>query len=188
MRVPGRPDVDTMYRVTRLLGRQRLSYSLMGSLAVEVHGARPYTSNIEFLIGQREFEAFCEHASKTRFEQDPTRRRQFVDSRNQRSFEFFLTGHHPGRRGPAPVTFPNSAKASENREGLRVLTLPWLIQLKLTANTHAELADVVSLIEVLGLADAMTKVLHPSVRDRYRSCLEEVRQDEKWNEAMQQAL
>jgi hypothetical protein len=188
MRVAGRPDVDTLCRVKQLLDRNNLPYALMGSLAVEVHGARPYTSTIEFLIGRAAFDCFCEHARQARFEQNPHRLRRFVDTRNGKGFEFFFTGHHPGRTGPAPIAFPDPLEASEVREEIRVMTLPWLIQVKLTANTYAELADVLSLIEVLGLDEAMVETLHSSVHGRFRQSLDERSRQEMWETRNDAAL
>jgi hypothetical protein len=182
MRVAGRPDVDTLYRVKNLLDRHHLPYTLMGSLAVELHGARPYTSTIELLIAHAAFDVFCEHAAKAGFEQNPVRPRRFVDRRNQANFEMFLTGHHPGRTGPTPIAFPDPMEASETREASRVLTLPWLIQLKLGANTYGDKADIVHLIQALDLDEAMIERLHPSAHADYLECL-----DERWREELFEA-
>ena len=145
--------------------------------------AQPYTGTIEFLLAPAAFDHFCLHAAEARFEQVGGRSRRFVDSRNGAAFEVFLTGHHPGRNGPTPIPFPDPQEASETRETYRVLTLPWLIQLKLAANTHGDAADAVYLIQGLELDEAMIEQLHPSAHERYRYCLAMKRRDDKWEAA-----
>lgn len=111
-----------------------------------------------------------------------------MDSRNGAAFEVFLTGHHPGRNGPTPIPFPDPQEASETRETYRVLTLPWLIQLKLAANAAADMADVVRLVQALNLDETFVEKLHPCVHESYRSCVAEKRRQEEFDVATEAAL
>jgi hypothetical protein len=79
-----------------------------------------------------------------------------------------------------PISFPDPRLASELREAFRVLTLPWLIQLKLAVKTYADAADVANLVESHGLDEAFLNELHPSVHERFLQCVEERRREAAW--------
>jgi hypothetical protein len=138
-----RPELDTLFRLIRVFEQAKLAYALMGLVAVELHGARPYTSRTEVLLNRPGFDIFCGLVPAAGFVPIEGRPRRFVDSSNGEDFELFLSGHHPGRFRPTLIPFPDPRKASEVRDNIRVLTLSWLIQLKLAAKTHRDAADVV---------------------------------------------
>ena len=114
------------------------------------------------------------------FEQILNRPRRFVDRTNQVRMEVFLTGHHPGRKGPGPVTFPDPSEVAELRDDIRVVNLPQLIQLKLAAKSYYDSADVVSLIRIRNLDESFQSKLHPAVQRDFIECLEEKRGDDEF--------
>ena len=85
---------------------------------------------------------------------------------------FLVTGEFPGDGKAKPVAFPDPATSADDMDGLRVLRLPRLIELKLASGLSAphrlrDLADVQEIIKVRGLDGAFADQLDPSVRARY---------------------
>jgi hypothetical protein len=100
-------------------------------------------------------------------------RKTFRDTTNNIRIEIITTGEYPGDGRPKPVAFPDPAQASIERDGIRVIQLEKLIELKLASGLSAahrlrDLADVQDLIVALDLSLDMADRLDASVRDEYR--------------------
>ena len=65
-------------------------------------------------------------------------------------------------------------------EGMQVIDLTVLIELKLAARRHQDFADVVSLIRAHQLDESFLDRLHPSVRKDFIECLDEKRREEEY--------
>jgi hypothetical protein len=97
--------------------------------------------------------------------------------------EIITTGEFPGDGLPKPVAFPDPADAGVTLEidGIHVITLERLIELKLASGTSAahrlrDLADVQDLIIQLDLSECFGDALDPSVRAAYRELWEAARE------------
>jgi hypothetical protein len=96
--------------------------------------------------------------------------------------EIVTTGEYPGDGLPKPVTFPDPAApgVAVEVEGIRVVALERLIELKLASGTSAphrlrDLADVQDLIVRLDLPLTLAECLDPSVQSAYRDLWEKAR-------------
>ena len=88
------------------------------------------------------------------------------------SIDIIVSGEYPGDGKPKPVAIPRPAEASTEIEGIRVVTLAKLIELKLTSGMTAphrlrDLADVQELIKVQGLGAEFAAEIDPYVRSKY---------------------
>ena len=98
----------------------------------------------------------------------------FRDTETKVKVEVITTGEYPGDGKPKPVSFPDPALASTDREGIRVVTREKIIELKLASGLsaphrmHIDLADVQRLIEELHLSLDLADQLDSSVRTEYR--------------------
>ena len=86
--------------------------------------------------------------------------------------EFLVTGDYPGDGKPKPVAFPDPEQAGVERDGIRWLNLPALVELKLASGITApgrlkDLADVQELIRLLRLPADFAEQLQPFVREKY---------------------
>jgi hypothetical protein len=95
--------------------------------------------------------------------------------------EVVLAGEYPGDGRPKPVVFPEPAQASVELDGVRVVTLEKLVELKLASGMTApdrlkDLADVQELIKVRGLGAEFAGSLDPYVREQYLRLWEGVEQ------------
>lgn len=98
--------------------------------------------------------------------------------------EIVTTGEYPGDGLPKPIAFPDPAipEATVEIEGIRVVTLETLIELKLASGTSAshrlrDLADVQDLIVRLELPLSWADRLDPSVQAAYRDLWEKAQRD-----------
>ena len=86
--------------------------------------------------------------------------------------DFLVAGQFPGDGKPKSVAFPDPSEASVEIDGIRVLSLERLIELKLASGmTNAgrlkDLADVQELIRVLRLESGFADRLDAYVRPKY---------------------
>jgi hypothetical protein len=94
--------------------------------------------------------------------------------------EFLVTGEYPGDGRPKPVAFPDPGAASVEVEGIRLLSLPRLVELKLASRMTnpgrlVDLADVQKLIALLHLPEDFAAQLNAYVCEKYRELWTAVR-------------
>lgn len=166
---------STLRNLTRRLEEERIPYALIGAMALAAHGLVRMTQGVDILttieglalfrgrlVGRGYVPAFP-GASKT-----------FMDTETQVRIEILTIGEFPGDGKPKAVMLPDPTAASVKHEGMRVVTLGKLIELKLASGMSAphrlrDLADVQDMIGTLRLPLDFVKHLHPSVRAKYRS-------------------
>jgi hypothetical protein len=169
---------QTTHQLAKRFHTAGIPYAVMGATAVSAHGALSLTEDATVLLTSSGLDRFRRLFVPVAYESVPRRNRRFVDRSTGVTVHIMLTGHHPGRVSPGPFAFPDPDQASEEINGLRVLTLLQLIQLKLADRRYSALADVVSLIRVHQLNESFLTHLHASVHDDFIRCLEEVRGEE----------
>ena len=100
-------------------------------------------------------------------------RKTFLDAETRVPVEIITTGEYPGDGKPKPVVFPDPRTSAVEVEGVRVVALPKLIELKLASGLTAghrlrDLADVQDLIVTLDLPRDLASTLDGSVQAEYR--------------------
>lgn len=165
---------DTMQRLARALSENELEYAVIGGMAVVAHGYRRLTEDVDILITPQGLEAFRQRLVGRGYR--PAfrgARKTFRDTETGVRVEFVATGEYPGDGKPKPVAFPDPAAAREEREGLWLITLEKLIELKLASGLSAphrlrDLADVQELILRRRLPLGLAEALDESVRNEFR--------------------
>ena len=170
-----RGDVyNTMRRLTQRLDQERIPYALIGGLALAAHGFVRMTQDVDILMTAEGLTTFRERCVGRGYAPAfPGAQKTFRDTESRVRIEVITTGEFPGDGKPKPVAFPDPLAASVEREGIRIVTLEKLIELKLASGMSAphrlrDLADVQDLISVLGLPLDFAERLDPSVREAYR--------------------
>jgi hypothetical protein len=164
---------NTLRKITRRLEELGIPYALAGGMAMFFHGYRRFTEDVDLLVtpaGLREVHRVLEGLG---YLPPFPGSKQLRDTESGVRVEFLVAGDYPGDGKPKPVAFPDPADSSVEINGLRCLTLPRLIELKLASGMTnparlLDLADVQRLIEVLGLGEDFGDQLNPYVRDKYR--------------------
>src|SRR5262245_43577807 len=86
----------TMARVVAAMGRARIAYALMGGMAVNAHGYRRTTGDVNLLVSLREFRKFVATYAEHGFERVPGHPRRFLDPLHEVTFDLLVAGRFPG--------------------------------------------------------------------------------------------
>jgi hypothetical protein len=176
----------TMRRLVENLEKAKISYAIMGAMAVNAHRHERTTNDVDILLTAEGFTEFRRRFVPRSYDPVPGRPRRFLDRRYRVTFDVLVTGLFPGSGKPGPIAFPDPAAVSETIQDISVVNLPTLIQLKLAARRHSDFGDVVNLIRVHDLDESFREKLHPAVHRDFIECLEEKRREDEY-EAQQDA-
>jgi hypothetical protein len=172
---------ETLRRLAANLEAEGIAYALLGGMALGEHGYVRMTEDVDVLVDAAGLARF-----QTRFvgrgyvPTHPGATRSFRDAQSGVRIEMLVTGEFPGDGKPKAIAFPEPSQASTLVDGLRVLTLPRLIELKLASGMSAphrlrDLADVQEIIKARSLDAEFAAQLDPSVRERYLQLERDVR-------------
>jgi len=165
---------NILKRLCADLNRSGIDYMVIGAVALMAHGYPRFTEDIDIVLTPDGLEAF--HQKLVGLGYVPAfrgARKKLRTAPEGVTIEVITTGEYPGDGKPKPVRFPNPADASVEIDGVRVVTLEKLIELKLASGMTApdrlrDLADVQELIKACHLPADFASRLNPYVRDRYR--------------------
>jgi hypothetical protein len=167
------PIHKTMRSLARRLSEEGIDYALAGGMALMLHGYRRETIDVDFLLTSE---------GRDRLEDKllglgyaplfPGARKRFRDTATRIEIDLIVTGEYPGDGKPKPVSFPDPVQSSIEIDGVRILTLEKLIELKLASGMTAphrlrDLADVLELIKLKQLGADFAEQLNPYVREKY---------------------
>lgn len=182
------PEHRTMRRLVEKLEKAKISYAIVGAMAVNAHRHERTTKDVDILLTPDGFDEFRRRFVPRAYDPVARRPRRFLDRRHGITFDILLTGHYPGTGKPGPISYPDPAEVGETIENIRVVNLVTLIQLKLAARRHYNFGDVVNLIRVHNLDESVLARLHPSVHQDFIECLEEKRRDDEYEDRLDQML
>jgi hypothetical protein len=164
---------DALKRIARRLEELGIPYAVSGGMALFQHGFRRFTEDVDILVTRDGLDAIHAHLEGLGYVAPFSGSRNLRDAAHGVRIEFLIAGEFPGDGKPKPVSFPDPRLAGIEIDGVRYLTLPKLVELKLasgmTGGVHRlkDLSDVVQLIELRRLPAEYAESLDPYVRDRY---------------------
>ena len=167
-------------RLAKRLEKAGIPYAVMGAMAVNLHGARRTTDDVDVLLTPEGLQHFREEMLPKFYKPTEGRSRRFTERKSGVQVDCLVTGHFPGRGGPGPFAFPDPEQVAVEIEKVQVVNLPKLIQLKLAARRHYDFGDVGFLIRVHNLDESFMEKLHPSVHQDFIECLEEKRREDEY--------
>jgi hypothetical protein len=174
------PVHQAMRRLAKRLERVGIPYAVMGAMAVNLHGARRTTDDVDVLVTKEGLERFRNEILPKFYKPVEGKSRRFEERKSGVRLDCLVTGHFPGRGGPKPFAFPDPAQVAVQLEKVQVVNLPQLIQLKLAAGRYYDFGDVAFLIRVHNLDESFLPQLHPSVHQDFIECLEEKRREDEY--------
>lgn len=177
---------ETMRRVVAKLEAANISYTLLGGMAVNAHQCARTTGDVDLLLSGAGLAEFVRVVLPETFQRVANHPRRFLDPTTGVTFDILISGLFPGSGKPGPIAYPNPAEQCELIEGIRVLKLEPLVELKLAAGRYKDMGDVVELIRIHRLDETFMAHLHPSVHGDFIECLEEKRREDEY-EARQDA-
>jgi hypothetical protein len=172
---------ETLYRLASNLAAEGIAYALLGGMALGEYGYVRMTEDIDVLLDAGGLARFhARFVGRGYVATHPGATRTFRDAESGVRIEVLVTGEFPGDGKPKAVAFPPPVGSATVVDGLRVLALPRLIELKLASGMSAphrlrDLADVQEIIKAKKLDAAFATQLDASVRDRYLELERDVR-------------
>ncbi|MBA3786489.1 MAG: hypothetical protein H0X15_13320 [Acidobacteria bacterium] len=164
---------DTLRRVTKDLENHQIDYSVIGAVALNQHGYRRFTEDINLLLTKEGLEKFRNEligkGYRPAFEGAT---KIFRTTQENVTVEVITSGEFPGDGKPKPVVFPNPSKNQTEIDGVKTLILEKLIELKLASGMTAlhrlkDLADVQELIKLKNLSAEFADKLNLFVREKF---------------------
>lgn len=163
---------DVAARCHELLTDAGIAYSVCGGVAVCLHGYQRNTTDLDLVIRSNDSETVRELMTKAGFMWDAER----VEFRtpNGIAIQFLIAGQKAGKGTEVLVSEPIGDLNVESIEGLIVVRLSRLIEMKIACGmsnlrrTHKDFADVVELISIRNLDGAFARFLHKTLRPTFR--------------------
>lgn len=176
------PVHQTLKTLTQRLTELQIPHCVAGGMALVAHGYDRTTVDIDVIVTEEGLSAIHQNLEGRGYVPPFANSKNLRDTATQVRIEFLITGRFPGDGKPKPVVFPDPAKEGIEIDGVRYVSLPSLLELKLASGMSAphrlkDLADAQELIRVLRLPREFKERLNPYVRGKF---------DELWT-AIQQS-
>lgn len=167
---------QTYAHLAKRLSDLGIRWALMGGYALILHGVRRFTEDIDVLVTADDLKSLREHLVGSGYAAIRGAQRALRDAETGVRIDFLVSGQFPGDGKPKPVAFPDPAQAGEEIEGVRVVDLRTLVELKLASGMTAkdrlqDLADVQRLIQAHRLGRDFAECLNPYVRKKFLELL-----------------
>jgi len=141
-------------------------------MALFFHGLRRFTEDVDILVRREDLKEIHQRLEGLGYVPLFSGSKNLRDAESGVRIEFLVTGDYPGDGKPKPVAFPEPDPNCVEKDGIRWLTLPTLIELKLASGMTnparlKDLADVQELIRILKLPLETRDQLNPYVHDKF---------------------
>ena len=163
---------DTLRKIVGRLDQLAIPYVVSGGLALFAHGFRRFTEDVDLLVTPEGLKRIHQELDGLGYVPTFKGSKNLRDTESGVKIEFLLTGQFPGDGKPKPVSFPDPTSVAIQKDGIKYLTLPALIQLKLASGMTnpsrlKDLADVMELVKLLDLPRDFSRQLAPFVQEKY---------------------
>jgi hypothetical protein len=178
----------TLAQVSSDLKRHEIDYMVIGAVALLAYGYPRFTEDIDLVLTSEGLEAFHRELIGLGYVPAfPGAKKRLRSTREGVSIEVILAGEYPGDGRPKPVSFPVPATSSTEIDGVKIVMLEKLIELKLASGMTApdrlkDLADVQELIKLRGLNLDFAATLNPYVREKFLELCRAVEQARQVND------
>jgi hypothetical protein len=162
-----------------VLEAAEIPHAIVGGVAVCLHGYRRNTVDLDLLI-RRSDQVRVKEALEASGYQWSSEHAEFHAPAGM-PVQILLSGEKAGKDAEVLLPDPDAPGATIAIEGLAVISLARLIEIKLACGlgsprrTHRDLADVVELISVHQLGRDFARHLHKSLRPAFRKLVEQSR-------------
>jgi hypothetical protein len=161
-----------MRKIARRLEDLGIAYAVAGGMSLDAHGFRRLTVDVDILVTRESLKTIHERLDGLGYVPPFTGSKNLRDAEHGVRIEFLVAGEFPGDGKPKPVAFPDPADVGVEIAGIRFLSLPTLVELKLASGMTnvgrlRDLGDVIDLIKARGLTEQFADELNPYVREKY---------------------
>ncbi|MCP9496153.1 MAG: hypothetical protein MSG64_17020 [Pyrinomonadaceae bacterium MAG19_C2-C3] len=164
---------DALDRLASDLDENGIDYTVIGAIALNLHGYTRATVDIDLLMTKEGLSDF--HDKLVGLGYRPAfegAKKSFRTTQGNLTIEIITAGEYPGDGLPKPVEFPEPHEHSVVIEGIKTLNLPKLVELKLASGISGaarlkDLADVQELIKFRDIKREFSEKLDSSVRAKF---------------------
>lgn len=162
----------TLQRLCKRLDDLGIEYAVVGGMALFKHGFRRFTEDVDVLVTRDGLKTIHAELNGRGYVPLFERSKNLRDTDTKVRIEFLLAGDYPGDGKEKPVAFPEPKQVAETVDGIQVLNLKSIVELKLASGMTGsdrmkDLADVQELIKVLNLKQEFGDGLSAYVREKY---------------------
>ena len=176
------PVWDCLRDLEANLAEATIDYIVVGALAVNAHGHRRTTTDVDICLTEEGLKQFQERLVGQKYGRVSGRPRRFSDLKNDVTVDILVAGRIAGRRSrQQEVKFPDPSEA-QIHDDLPTVSLARLIELKLVTWRLQDWADVISLIRVHDLDEGFAEQLDPVARSGYLQCCDERVEEDRYEE------
>ena len=163
---------ETLRRITGRLNELDIPYAVVGGLALFAHDYQRYTEDVDLLVTPDGLKRIHKELDGLGYVPPFSGSKNLRDTDTKVKIEFLVTGQFPGDGKPKPVAFPDPALAAVEKDGIKYLSLPALVELKLASGMTnplrlKDIADVMELIKLARTPRQLADQLAPFVREKY---------------------
>ncbi|HUY32631.1 MAG TPA: nucleotidyl transferase AbiEii/AbiGii toxin family protein [Pirellulales bacterium] len=168
-------------KIAARLAELHIPYAVVGGMALFKHGLRRFTEDVDILVTREALSTIHKELEGRGYMRAFTGSKNLRDTEHGVRVEFLIAGQFPGDGKPKPVAFPEPDAVSVEFDGVRYVTLPTLVELKLASGMNyvdraKDLVDVQELIKQRVLSKDFADQLHPFVRAKYLELWQAFRQ------------
>ncbi len=181
-------------KIVRRLDEASIPYAVIGALAMYFHGFRRFTVDVDLVLTREDRRRVHNELLGEDYIPAFLGSKHIRDTEHGVQIDLRATDEYPGDGNPQSVTFPDPTNSTVEIVGLRVLSLPRLVEVKLAAGMSKcgtrllHHADVIELIKKLRLSADFAEQLHVDVRGKYEELWRAVKEsprpewEEEWEE------
>jgi hypothetical protein len=162
----------TLRKIAGKLESIGVPYAVAGAMALNAHGFRRLTVDVDILVTREKLKAIHENLEGLGYVPPFSGSKNLRDAEHGVRVEFLIAGEFPGDGKPKPVAFPDPAMVGVEIKGVRYLNLPTLVELKIASGMTnpgrlKDLGDIQQLIQAANLSADFANELNPYVREKY---------------------
>ena len=162
---------QTMRQVTSRLDDSGIDYAIVGAMAMFFHGYRRFTEDVDIVLTLAGLEQLDRQLLGDGYVRPRECQRSIREIETGVAIHILIAGEYPGDRKPAPIRIPQPRDVVELLDGLRIMKLAPLLELKMAAGRCGHLlrhrADAQEMIKVLDLPREWASNLVPSFHGEY---------------------
>ena len=170
----------TLTQLAGDLTEHGIDYMVIGAVALLAHGYPRFTEDIDLVLTAEGLETFHRELIGLGYVPAfPGAKKRLRSTKDGVSIDVMTSGEYPGDGKPKPVSIPEPSEASIEMDGIQIVTVEKLVELKLASGMTApdrlkDLADVQELIKIRALQKDFAERLNPYVRGKFLELLESV--------------
>lgn len=172
----------SLRRITARLNALCIDYAVVGGMALFLHGFRRFTEDVDILVTREGLAKLHQALEGSGYRPPFAGSKNLRDTENGVRIEFLIAGEFPGDGKAKPVAFPEPEEVAEEVDGVRLLNLAALIELKLASGMTGkgrlkDLGDAEQMIMQFDLPQNFAERLSPYVQEKYDELWRNVQPD-----------